>query len=466
MAQHSSAPGNPIIYPSNNSHVASPNTAVSITYDESIDKNTISTETFAVYAMHTGLVPKVFNVSDGTISLTPEKMNNPGEIVQTSATTGTLNLIGEAPKYPTVWQFRIAVTRGSGFFFDSGQKFENSPGRDIILGDLDLDGDLDAFVTYQGTNKVWLNDGTGEFSDSGQIFGNEHTWRVVLGDVDKDGDPDAIFRNFQRTQVWINDGDGNFNFSGQNLGDLSGFGLAIGDFDGDSDLDLFIANDGNNSNSIWLNDGFGMFNDSGQNLGNSDSRSVAIGDVDGDNDLDAFVGNGSSQPNKIWINNGAGVFKDSGQGIGSLSSASIELGDLDGDGNLDAIIGNQSGGNEIWLNNGVGIFKNSNQKLGIFECLDVAVGDMDGDGDLDVYIANRNWDPNGVPDEVYLNNGKGYFSLSPQELGGYSQSSGVDLGDIDNDGDLDAFVVGYNSVNRIWLNGARFHFPIVSSSLE
>ncbi len=49
-------PGNPVIHPAANTHTAPPNTTVSITYDEPINPATVSTRTFAVHAMQTGLL--------------------------------------------------------------------------------------------------------------------------------------------------------------------------------------------------------------------------------------------------------------------------------------------------------------------------------------------------------------------------------------------------------------------------
>ena len=50
---------------------------------------------------------------------------------------------------------------------DSGQSLGSSTSRDVSLGDVDGDGDLDAFVAnqFQG-NRVWLNDGSGSFTNS------------------------------------------------------------------------------------------------------------------------------------------------------------------------------------------------------------------------------------------------------------------------------------------------------------
>ena len=55
-------------------------------------------------------------------------------------------------------------------FVDSNQALGNSNSQDVSLGDLDGDGDLDAFVAnWPQPNKIWLNDGNGTFTDSGQI---------------------------------------------------------------------------------------------------------------------------------------------------------------------------------------------------------------------------------------------------------------------------------------------------------
>ena len=63
----------------------------------------------------------------------------------------------------------------------------------LSLGDLDGDGDMDAFEANINSqpNKIWLNDGTGMFTDSGQTLGSQSSYCVALGDLDGDGDLDA-----------------------------------------------------------------------------------------------------------------------------------------------------------------------------------------------------------------------------------------------------------------------------------
>ena len=132
-------PGNPVTDPVSNTHIAPPTTTVSITYDEDIDAATVSTRTFAVHAMQTGLLTQTYGVDGGTISLTPIRPFKPGELVQASATTGTLNVSGQGPVSPTVWQFWAAVAAGSGVFTDSGQSLGISNTYGVALGDLNGD---------------------------------------------------------------------------------------------------------------------------------------------------------------------------------------------------------------------------------------------------------------------------------------------------------------------------------------
>ena len=151
---------------------------------------------------------------------------------------------------------------------------------------------------------------------SNEALGNSRSNDVALGDVDGDGDLDAWVVNSsgQPNRVWINDGLGNFADNGQALGNSDSFVVALGDLDGDGDLDAWVANLNGQANRVWINDGLGNFADSGQALGNSNSTDVALGDLDGDGDLDAWVAN-LTQPNRGWINDGLGNFADSGQAL-------------------------------------------------------------------------------------------------------------------------------------------------------
>ncbi len=345
-----------------------------------------------------------------------------------------------------------------GGFVDSGQELNNFYSYGCALGDLDDDGDLDAWVAnHNQANRVLINGGSGSFSDSGQALGNYRSINVALGDLDGDDDLDAWVANgnSQGNRLWINDGMGNFTDSGQNLGNLFSTDVSIGDLDGDGDLDAWITNQWNGadgSNRVWINDGSGNFNDSGQALGNFASKSVALGDLDGDDDLDAWVAN-YNEPNRVWINDGSGNFADSGQLFGNSRSFGVSLGDLDSDGDLDAWVANHNQPNHVWINDGLGNFSDSGQSLGNAKSQDVALGDVDCDGDLDAWVANYNeqnlvWiNQGGIQGGVY-----GNFTDSGQALGN-STSSVVSLGDLDGDNDLDAWVANRaGQSNHVWIN--------------
>jgi hypothetical protein len=190
-------PGNPTLTPISNTHTAAATTTVAISYDEAIDAATVTTATFAVHAAQTGLLTQTYHVGGGTISLAPLQPFKAGELVQVSATTGTLNPSGEGPISPTVWGFRVAATGGYGHFASLDQTSPVSDTTAVALGDVDGDGDLDALIAnWVGqANQVWVNDGSGLFTDSGQSLGTIGSLSTALGDLDGDGDLDAFIGN-------------------------------------------------------------------------------------------------------------------------------------------------------------------------------------------------------------------------------------------------------------------------------
>ncbi len=163
-----------------------------------------------------GQAEQLFNLSDtgsgqvnigGRTWLAVSGLTGPeGEVAAGSHGDLTLNLGGG------VGVATPAATTGE--FFDSGQALGDHHSTGISLGDLDGDGDLDAFVANLGeANRVWINQGgaqggtPGTFSDSGQTVGDHLSHAVSLGDLDGDGDLDAFVANYgEANRVWINQG--------------------------------------------------------------------------------------------------------------------------------------------------------------------------------------------------------------------------------------------------------------------
>jgi len=411
-----------------------------------------------------------------------------------------------------------------GVFTDSGQSLGTADSRDLALGDVDRDGDLDMVVgNFAQGNRVWINNGSGAFTATGQSLGANASWSVALGDVDNNGTLDMVVGNAGANHVWSNNGSGVFTDTGQSLGTEVSLDIALGDVDGNGTLELVVANgDSNLPNEIWSNNGNGSFS-LNQFLGGNDSTSVALGDIDGDGDLDMAVANfaqghriythlasaaffdtnqslgangvfsalalgdidgdgdldmvvaNGNQGNRVYLNSlsatwGSASYADSGQSLGSNFSRSVALGDVDGNGSLDMVVPNETQGNRVWLGDsfGSGTFSDSGQSLGTNASTAVALGDVDRDGDLDMVVANAGTIASGNSNRVYINDinddgSTGVFTDSGQSLG-TSSSNSVALGDVDGNGTLD-MVVGNNGVNRVWLNNGTGTFSDSGQSL-
>lgn len=217
----------------------------------------------------------------------------------------------------------IWLNDGGGQFDDTGQRLGIFGTGSVALGDLDGDGDLDIFDAnlssiVEGTgepeknqpNMVWLNDGSGGFTDSGQRLGREESHAVALGDLDGDGDLDAFVGNWGADTLWLNDGSGRFSDSGQALGGADTRWVVLGDLDGDGDQDAFSA--GRGFGEIWINQNGaqggtnGIFERS-QRFSHSIWFASTLGDADGDGDLDIFAGL-LEQATRVWLNDGTGRF--------------------------------------------------------------------------------------------------------------------------------------------------------------
>ena len=449
-------------YPEANTHTAEGTTPISITYDQEMNPITVNPKTFVVHARQTGWLKEMPEVEGGMIMLQPEEPLRAGELVQVSATTQTLSMEGEGPLNPTVWEFTTAPWGGNAYFHEH-QVLQSGDSRDAVLGDLDGDGDLDAFTTscFSNLHSVYHNDGSGWFTLVQNFSFSTCFTDAELGDLDGDGDLDALLIDYwsNGNKVFWNNGDGTFVDSGQNIFSYEDSYAELGDLDGDGDLDFLVTSAGYDPGllRVWKNNGngfFSFFNDfdtAYKHMG------VALGDLDDDGDLDAFTSGWDNTFNKVWLNDGTGIFTEQ-QSIPNANTVFVQLGDLDGDGDLDAYLANMTIydntdlPDEVWLNDGTGHFTDSGQRLETVFSPMPALGDLDADGDLDVYLSG---DPfTSAPDEVWTNDGTGTFTLFRTVDENYPGGITA-LGDLDGDGNLDAFNSSQDPAYsyQVYLNG-------------
>jgi len=232
----------------------------------------------------------------------------------------------------------------------------------------------------------------------------------------------------------------------------------FGDYDNDGDLDIVLCgyeND-NPSTKILRNDN-GIFTDINAGIIDLDIGSTDFGDFDNDGDLDLLIcGENSSGTSitKIYTNN-SGVFSDASFGLPGISYGNAIWGDIDNDGDLDIVFtgwSDSKGALTAIYKNQNGLFVPSGISLPGLGNGFVDLGDFDNDGDLDLLLCG---DYNGtLITRIYVNNSGVFTDLNAGIQGVYYGS--CFWGDYDNDGDLDVLVSGdkgaWNLITRVYIN--------------
>ncbi len=318
-------------------------------------------------------------------------------------------------------------------------------------------GDVDVVISQQTTQRIFLNDGSGTVATGG-TYASTNVQDIALGDFDGDGDLDLYrVRSSGGDQVAFNDGSGAFTtFTTLSPAVGGNIDVALGDVDGDGDLDALSI--GFSTKTVWLNDGSGSFT-SGQSIALGSTRGVALGDVDGDGDLDAvFAVDGA---NKIYLNDGTGTaFTDSGQSLGTTDTQNVALADLNGDGAIDIYFAerNAANGGSVYINDGTGSFTLLAQTLPARgPDSTVVLGDLDNDGDIDAITGSAGATAADT-ERVLLNDGTGLFTASEVSATAHGTQQ-VALADLDGDGDLDLHTAsGFAQPSRSYLNDGTGSF--------
>ncbi len=229
----------------------------------------------------------------------------------------------------------------------------------------------------------------------------------------------------------------------------------FGDLDADGDIDLIYAvvlqsyrNVGSASVPSWQQDDSLV---AGVDYVNS--MTTCLADLDADGDLDLSVGMlyGEAYPLFYYENVGGAaypVWQQQNSMYHDLTPGSYtcpELADLDDDGDLDLLLA-VTWGIRAYRNNGTPQTPSWTRDDSLvdvpppYECLDPNLGDLDGDGDLDLVLGGRWYDS---PIMCYENVGTPQVPVwleNETMLDGVDrdvEGHGLDLADLDGDGDLD-----------------------------
>nr|WP_238474525.1 VCBS repeat-containing protein [Maribacter algarum] len=204
--------------------------------------------------------------------------------------------------------------------------------------------------------------------------------------------------------------------------------------------------------------------------------SSAIADIDGDGNEDVFIGGAKGYSANLYKHTGNGKLKMVSQNVfvedANYEDTASAFFDADGDSDMDLLVG--SGGNQVgeeqnyrvrlYLNDGKGVFSKSTEQLpSTFKNIStIAPHDFDNDGDIDVFVGSRSvvgtygLDPNHL---FLVNNGDGTFEDATERFAYDLKNAGMVTNaiwtDMDGDSKKDLVTVSEWGTTNIYKNSGR-----------
>ncbi len=378
---------------------------------------------------------------------------------------------------------RLFRQTSPGHFEDVTEEFRVGfcdTGMGGAVGDANNDGFPDLYLTNYGADRLLLNRGGQHFddaTDAAGIFNPQWASSASWCDIDRDGWLDLIVANYV------------------DLTDLKCVQLSGGhqDYCAPTRFQTVSARLYHNLTGTLSDEerskGMVKFNDISHSAGLSSKPYAALGlicgDVTGDGWPDIFVANDQSA-NHLWVNNRDGTFHEDavllgaafdirGAAQGSMGTAVV---DLNQDHHLDLLVANLTGeGMALYLSDGHGGFSESASRSGLRQMslagtgFGLAAADLDDDGEVDLLAANGAvrrsdeiaatqdyWTPYRQPLQLLLGRGKQRFEATNSVPASFREalhvSRGLAVGDLDNDGDIDAVVTHIGEAPEIFWNTA------------
>ncbi|MGD0007343.1 MAG: CRTAC1 family protein [Terriglobia bacterium] len=254
----------------------------------------------------------------------------------------------------------------------------------VAVGDYDNDGFEDLFVTEYGGNRLYHNNGNGTFTDVTEqagVGGSGWSTSAAWVDLDNDGLLDLVvlryvqwdfedrlcmvngtIRTYCRPDsfqpiaplVYHNNGDGTFTEVSRQIGldkPGKGLGIAIADYDRDGHVDVYVAND-SMPGFLYHNKGNGTFEEVAllAGVGVTDSgrtyagMGVDFADYNNDGLPDLAVADLALDTYALYENEGKGFFKyaTDATGLGNITMQHSGMGlhfiDYDNDGRKDLLV--------------------------------------------------------------------------------------------------------------------------------